>query len=54
MLARARARGLLSMRGEHRVLRVARTVADLACSDTVRARDIGVALALRADLAAPR
>jgi magnesium chelatase family protein len=39
--------GLLSARGESRVLRVARTIADLNRSDRVRARDIGVALALR-------
>jgi magnesium chelatase family protein len=40
-------RGLLSARGQHRVLRVARTVADLDASRRVRARDVGVALALR-------
>ncbi len=47
MLARACETGLLSTRGRHRVLRVARTVADLDGSERVRARDIGAALALR-------
>jgi len=47
MLRRARERGLLSARGEHRVLRVARTIADLHGSRSVRARDLGTALALR-------
>jgi magnesium chelatase family protein len=41
--------GMLSARGESRVLRVARTIADLNRSDRVRARDIGTALALRTD-----
>jgi magnesium chelatase family protein len=41
--------GMLSARGESRVLRVARTIADLNRSDRVRARDIGAALALRPD-----
>jgi magnesium chelatase family protein len=45
----ARERGLLSARGEHRVLRVARTIADLNGSGRVRARDLGAALALRPD-----
>jgi predicted ATPase with chaperone activity len=40
---------MLSARGESRVLRVARTIADLNRSDRVRARDIGAALALRPD-----
>ena len=48
MMSSARASGLLSARGEHRVLRVARTIADLDSSDRVRPRDIGAALALRA------
>ena len=39
--------GLLSARGQHRVLRVARTIADLNGSERVRARDVGGALALR-------
>ncbi|HSZ13424.1 MAG TPA: YifB family Mg chelatase-like AAA ATPase [Solirubrobacteraceae bacterium] len=47
MLRAAKQRGLLSARGEHRVLRVARTIADLDSSDRVRARDLGAALALR-------
>jgi magnesium chelatase family protein len=40
-------RGLLSARGQHRVLRVARTIADLNASARVRPRDLGAALALR-------
>ncbi len=51
MLRGARERGLLSARGEQRVLRVARTIADLAGSPRVRARDLGAALALRTDSA---
>ncbi len=47
LLRAARQRGLLSARGEHRVLRVARTIADLDGSARVRARDLGAALALR-------
>jgi magnesium chelatase family protein len=47
MLRAANRRGLLSARGEHRVLRVARTIADLDGSERVRARDLGAALALR-------
>jgi magnesium chelatase family protein len=56
MIRGARASGLLSARGEHRVLRVARTIADLDGSERVRARDIGAAIALRAEpsLAASR
>jgi magnesium chelatase family protein len=49
MLRNARAAGLLSARGEHRVLRVARTIADLDASRRVRACDLGAALALRTD-----
>jgi magnesium chelatase family protein len=49
MLLSARQNGLLSARGEQRVLRVARTIADLAGSARVRERDLGAALALRAD-----
>jgi magnesium chelatase family protein len=48
MMRAACERGLLSMRGEHRALRVARTIADLRGAERVRARDIGAALALRA------
>jgi magnesium chelatase family protein len=51
ILKRARERGLLSNRGEHRVLRVARTLADLEGSGAVRARDVAHALALRTDTA---
>ena len=47
--ARAGERGLLSARGQHRVLRVARTIADLDASAAVRARDLGTAIALRGD-----
>jgi len=50
MLQGARRQGLLSARGEHRVLRVARTIADLNASEHVRARDLGAALALRPDV----
>jgi magnesium chelatase family protein len=50
MLSTARQAGLLSARGEHRVLRVARTIADLADSDCVRPADVGAALALRPDV----
>jgi magnesium chelatase family protein len=49
MLRAARQGGLLSARGEHRVLRLARTIADLDASERVRARDLGAALALRPD-----
>jgi len=51
MLRKARERGMLSARGQHRVLRVARTVADLNGSARVRARDVGAALALRPEAA---
>jgi magnesium chelatase family protein len=50
MLSAARQSGLVNARGEHRVLRVARTIADLDGSGRVRGRDIGAALALRADV----
>jgi magnesium chelatase family protein len=49
MMQSARASGLLSARGEHRVLRVARTIADLNGSERIRARDLGGAIALRAE-----
>ena len=49
MLRSAHEQGLLSARGQHRVLRVARTIADLNDSARVRARDIGSAIALRGD-----
>jgi magnesium chelatase family protein len=41
--------GSLSARGHQRVLRVARTIADLAASDRVRAVDVQEALSLRQD-----
>jgi magnesium chelatase family protein len=47
MLRAARQGGLLSTRGEHRVLRVARTIADLDGRERVRVRDLGAALAMR-------
>ncbi len=47
MLDTAQARLLLSARGTHRALRVARTVADLGGSERVRAEHLAVALALR-------
>jgi magnesium chelatase family protein len=50
MLSMARQAGLLSARGEHRVLRVARTIADLDASERVRPSDVGAALALRPDV----
>jgi magnesium chelatase family protein len=49
MLDAARERGLLSARGQHRVLRVARTIADLAGRERVLAQDLGEAIALRGD-----
>jgi magnesium chelatase family protein len=49
MLHAASARGLLSARGQHRVLRVARTIADLHARERVAASDLGAALALRAE-----
>jgi magnesium chelatase family protein len=50
MLMTARQGGLLSARGEHRVLRVARTIADLDASERVRPVHLGAALALRTDV----
>lgn len=47
MLRRAAEAGLLSARGRNRVVRVARTIADLSGSERIRARDVGSALALR-------
>jgi magnesium chelatase family protein len=47
MLREAGERGMLSARGQHRVLRVARTIADLNGSEHVRARELGAAIALR-------
>ncbi len=50
MLLTARHAGLLSARGEHRVLRVARTIADLNAGERVAPADVGAALALRPDV----
>ncbi|HEV3319188.1 MAG TPA: YifB family Mg chelatase-like AAA ATPase [Solirubrobacteraceae bacterium] len=47
MLRDAQSQGTLSARGQHRTLRVARTIADLNGCERVRVRDIGVALSLR-------
>ncbi len=47
LMQRARETAQLSMRGEQRVLRVARTIADLNGRDRVGARDLGSALAMR-------
>ncbi|HWY17740.1 MAG TPA: YifB family Mg chelatase-like AAA ATPase [Solirubrobacteraceae bacterium] len=47
MLRDAQSRGALSARGQHRTLRVARTIADLNGCERVRMRDVGVALSLR-------
>jgi magnesium chelatase family protein len=47
MLGDAQAKGKLSARGQHRTLRVARTIADLNGCERVRMRDVGVALSLR-------
>jgi magnesium chelatase family protein len=49
MLCDAQTRGALSARGQHRVLRVARTIADLNGQERIRVRDLGVALSLRPD-----
>jgi magnesium chelatase family protein len=46
-LGRAYAVGLLSARGRHRVIRVARTIADLEGHDRVRQEDVLLALGLR-------
>jgi magnesium chelatase family protein len=46
-LARAYAAGMLSARGRHRVLRVARTIADLGARDRVSRSDVLTALSLR-------
>jgi magnesium chelatase family protein len=46
-LARAYAVGALSARGRHRIMRVARTIADLAHHDRVTHEDVLAALSLR-------
>lgn len=50
LLDRLYARGVLSMRGAHRVLRVARTVADLDGADRVSRTAVSRALGMRQDL----
>jgi magnesium chelatase family protein len=50
ILAGTRERGLLSMRGQHRALRVARTIADLEGRERVRAEHLAQALAWRAEI----
>lgn len=47
MLANSQERGLLSTRGQHRALRVARTIADLAPSETVKSEHLSGAFSLR-------
>jgi magnesium chelatase family protein len=49
LMARAHERGLLSARGHDRVLRVARTLADLAASDRVGHIHVAAALSLRSE-----
>jgi len=49
LLRDAYAQGRLSARGHGRILRVARTVADLAASERVCAAHVKVALGLRKD-----
>jgi magnesium chelatase family protein len=49
LLHGARERGMLSARGQHRVLRVARTIADLDGCQRVRPKDVAQAIALRGD-----
>ncbi len=49
LLRGARERGMLSARGQHRVLRVARTIADLDGCERVRPAHVAQAIALRGD-----
>jgi magnesium chelatase family protein len=49
MLRRARERGMLSARGQHRVLRVARTIADLDGRERVGPNDLAEAIAMRGE-----
>jgi magnesium chelatase family protein len=51
MLRNAARRGMLSTRGQYRVLRLARTIADLDGSGRVRPGDVGTAIALRPEAA---
>jgi magnesium chelatase family protein len=53
LLRLARSRGAVSGRGEHRTLRIARTIADLNGRPRVEARDVGVALSLRPETESP-
>jgi magnesium chelatase family protein len=53
VLAAAYAAGGLSARGHERIVKVARTIADLAGADRVRAEHVRQALALRPDRAIP-
>jgi magnesium chelatase family protein len=48
LLATALDRARLSARGYHKVLRVARTIADMAASDIITRPDLAEALAYRA------
>jgi magnesium chelatase family protein len=54
LLARAREEGMLSMRGERRMLTIARTLADLDARNSVGACDLARALALRSEHAPSR
>ena len=49
LLCTASERGLLSARGAHRVLRVARTIADLNGAERIGTDEIAEAIALRGD-----
>jgi magnesium chelatase family protein len=49
LLAGAQRAGFLSARGEQRLLRVARTIADLDARDRVASAHIAEAIALRAE-----
>jgi magnesium chelatase family protein len=49
LLREARERGMLSARGQHRVLRVARTIADLEGCERVRPGHVAQAIALRGE-----
>jgi magnesium chelatase family protein len=53
MLARWREHGLLSARGQHRALRVARTIADLKRSEQVAVDHLARALSLRPEAGLP-
>jgi magnesium chelatase family protein len=49
----ARREGLIGARGEHRTLRLARTIADLGARQEIQAPDIHAALALRCNSSSP-